>query len=70
MHFTDGGIFISAHLLVGIKLFVLPLVDNGSIRTIKQEEELLSTLNKKSFTQLLKKKSQILSLTHVHAPVQ
>ena len=45
---------------VGIKLFVLPLVDNGSIKTINQEEELLSTLNKKSFTQLLKKKSQIL----------
>jgi L-ribulose-5-phosphate 3-epimerase UlaE len=45
---------------VGIKLFILPLVDNGSIKTINQEKELVSTLNGEDFIKLLKKKSQIL----------
>ena len=45
---------------IGIQLFVLPLVDNSSIKNYHQEKELRSTLNDKKFLKLLKKKSQIL----------
>jgi L-ribulose-5-phosphate 3-epimerase len=45
---------------IGIKLFILPLVDNSSIKNLNQEKELISTLNKKIFLKLLIKKSQIL----------
>ena len=45
---------------IGIQLFVLPLVDNSSIKNFYQEKELRSTLNDKKFLKLLRKKSQIL----------
>ena len=45
---------------IGIQLFVLPLVDNSSIKNFHQEKELRSTLNDKKFLKLLRKKSQIL----------
>jgi hexulose-6-phosphate isomerase len=45
---------------IGIQLFILPLVDNSSIKNFNQEKELISTLNEKKFLKLLKKKSQIL----------
>ena len=45
---------------VGIKFFILPLVDNSSIKNYNQEKELNSVCNDKNFLKLLKKKSQIL----------
>jgi L-ribulose-5-phosphate 3-epimerase UlaE len=45
---------------IGIQLFVLPLVDNSSIKNFHQEKELRSTLSDKKFLKLLRKKSQIL----------
>jgi L-ribulose-5-phosphate 3-epimerase UlaE len=45
---------------IGIQLFVLPLVDNSSIKNFNQERELIATLNNKIFFKLLKKKSKIL----------
>ena len=45
---------------IGIQLFILPLVDNSSIKNFNQEKELISILNEKKFFKLLKKKSQIL----------
>lgn len=45
---------------IGISLFILPLVDNSSIKNFHQEKELRSTLNDKKFLKLLRKNSQIL----------
>lgn len=45
---------------IGIHLFILPLVDNSSIKNFYQEKELISTLNDNKFLKLLKKNSQIL----------
>jgi L-ribulose-5-phosphate 3-epimerase UlaE len=45
---------------IGIKFFILPLVDNSSIKNFKQEKELVSTLNDKNFLKLLREKNQIL----------
>jgi len=45
---------------IGIRLFILPLVDNSSIKNFHQEKELRSTLNNKKFLKLLRKNSQIL----------
>lgn len=45
---------------IGIQLFILPLLDNSSIKNFSQEKELISTLNENNFLKLLKKKSQIL----------
>jgi L-ribulose-5-phosphate 3-epimerase UlaE len=44
----------------GICLFILPLVDNSSIKNFHQEKELRSTLNNNNFLKLLRKNSQIL----------
>jgi L-ribulose-5-phosphate 3-epimerase UlaE len=45
---------------IGISLYILPLVDNSSIKNSHQEKELRSTLNDKRFLKLLRKNSQIL----------
>jgi len=45
---------------IGIQLFILPLLDNSSIKNFNQERELISTFNENNFLKLLKKKSQIL----------
>lgn len=45
---------------VGIKLFIVPLVDNSSIKNYNQEKEITLVFNDKNFLKLLKKKSQIL----------
>ena len=45
---------------IGIQLFVLPLVDNSSIKNFNQERELITTLNDKNFLKLLRKKTKIL----------
>jgi len=45
---------------IGIRLFILPLLDNSTIKNLNEEKELISTLNDKNFLKLLRKKSQIL----------